>query len=145
MTVQSRHQKPCHPLSHQLQKHEVEVRREKKRGACTKSHCEYWHPPECQFYESESGCKFETECLFPHWKVEEQPNKKPKKVDDKSAVAIVKRVRQLICVSQDAEPPQSAAISGKGTKVLGPIRRVRFTNAALRQANIRESKGPSLV
>ena len=82
---------------------------------------------------------------FPHWKVEEQPNKKPKKVDDKSAVAIVKIVRQLICVSQDAEPPQSAAISGKGTKVLGPIRRVRFTNAALRQANIRESKGPSLV
>ena len=30
MIVQSRHQKPRHPLSHQLQKHEVEVRREKE-------------------------------------------------------------------------------------------------------------------
>ena len=32
----------------------------------------------------------------------------------------------------------------KGPKVLGPIRRVRFTRTALRQANIRENKGPSL-
>ena len=63
---------------------------------------------------------------------------------DKSAVAIVKDVRQLGCVSQDVEPPESSAILRKGTKVSGPIRRVRFTRAALRQANIRENKGPSL-
>ena len=25
------------------------------KGTCTKSPCENWHPPECQFYESESG------------------------------------------------------------------------------------------
>ena len=56
--------------------------------------------------------------------VEEQPNKRPKKDGDKSAVAIVKSVRQLGCVSQDAEPPESVSISRKGTKVLGPIRRV---------------------
>ena len=56
----------------------------------------------------------------------------------------VKSVRQLSCVSQDTEPPESATISRKGTKVLGPIRRVRFTMAALRQANIREKKGTSL-
>ena len=41
-------------------------------------------------------------------------------------------------------PPESSAISRKGTKVLGPTRRVRFTRAALRQANIRENKGPRL-
>ena len=69
---------------------------------------------------------------------------KPKKSDDNSAVAIVKDVRQLGCVSQNAEPPESPVISRKGTQVLGPIRRVRFTRAALRQANIRENKGPSL-
>ena len=62
----------------------------------------------------------------------------------KSAVAIVKSVRQLSCVSQDIEPPELAAILRKGTEVLGPIRRVRFMRAALRQANIRENKGPSL-
>ena len=110
------------------------------KGTCTKYPCEYWHPPECQLCKTISGCKFGAECSFPHWKVEEQPNKKPKKGDDKSAIAIVKSVRQLSCVSQDTEPPDSATISRKGTKVLEPIRRVRFTRAALCQANIREKK-----
>ena len=105
---------------------------------------EYWQHPECQFYKTKSGCKFGAECSFPNWKVEEQPNKKPKKGDDKSAVTIAKSARQLSCVSQNTEPPDSATISRKGTKVLEPIRRVRFSRAALRQANIRENKGPSL-
>ena len=86
-------------------------------------------------------------CSFPHWKVDEQPNKKPKKGGDKSAVAKVKDVRQLGCVLQDTDPPESSTILRKGTKkVLGPIRRVRlrFTRTVLRQANIRENKGPSL-
>ena len=81
-------------------------------------------------------------CPFPHWKVEEQPKKKG---DDKSAVAIVKSARQLSCVSQDAGPPDSATISRNGTKALEPIRRVRLTRAALRQANIRENKVRRLV
>ena len=55
----------------------------------------------------------------------EGSNKKPKKGHDKSAVAII-------------EPPESVTISWKGTKVLGPVRRVRFTRSTLRQANIRE-------
>ena len=84
------------------------------------------------------------ECSFPHWKVEEQPNKRPKKGGDKSAVAIVKSVRQLGCVFQDAEPPESVAISRKATKVMGSLRGVRFTRTSLRQANIRDNKGPSL-
>ena len=82
------------------------------KGTCTKSPCEYLHLPECQPYNSESACKIGAECLFPHWKFEEQPNKKPKKGDDKSAAAIVKSVRQLSCVSQDSEPPESV----EGTK-----------------------------
>ena len=28
------------------------------KGTCTNSFCEKWHPPECLFYKSESGCKF---------------------------------------------------------------------------------------
>ena len=77
-------------------------------------------------------------------KLRNNPTKRPKKDGDKSAVAIVKDVRQLGCVSQELEPLESSAISRKGTKVLGPIRQVRFTRAALRQANIRANKGPSL-
>ena len=56
----------------------------------------------------------------------------------------MKSVRQLSCVSQDTEPPDSATISRKGPKDLGPVRRVRFTKAALRKANIKENEGPSL-
>ena len=58
-----------------------------------------------------TGCKAGDKCLFPHYKVDEQPNKKTKKSniqkrresDDKNAVAIVKSVSQLGCVSQDSD------------------------------------------
>ena len=66
-----------------------------------------WHPPECQCHKNETGCNVGDESLFPHYKVDEQPNQKPKKnyfpkrreSDDNNAVAIVKSVSQLGCVS----------------------------------------------
>ena len=65
----------------------------------------------------------------------------------KSAVAIVKTVPQLGCLSQDAESsglPKHVKYRGNpGRKVLGSIRRVRFTQSAPRQASIREEKGKS--
>ena len=106
------------------------------KSTCTELPCDKWRLPECQFEKSESGCKFGAACSFPHWRVEEQPNTKPNKGGDKSAVAAVKDVRHLGCVVQDAEPPESSLSSRKGPKVLGPIRRVRFTRATLRQSNI---------
>ena len=39
------------------------------KGTCTRSPCEYWHPPECQFKKTESGCKAGDKCLFPHHNV----------------------------------------------------------------------------
>ena len=126
MIVQSRHREPNHSLSHNRQKPEVQVQKPVwevqfpckyfLRGTCTKSLSEYWHPPECQFYKSESGCNFVAECLFPHWKVEEHPDRKPKHGDDKSASSLMKSVRQLSCVSQDNERPESAAILGRAHK-----------------------------
>ena len=111
--VQSRN--PHHPLTRNLQKHEVEVCREKEMpeaeaslrssidrrvGTCTKSPCDYWHPPECQCCRTESGCKFGAECPFPHWKVEEQPEKSRKKGGGQSAVAIVKKCTTVeLCVT----------------------------------------------
>ena len=114
------------------------------KGICTKPPCDYWHPPECQFCKSETGCKFGDKCSFAHRQVEGQPRKKPEKDGDKNAVAILKDARQLGCAFQDTEPPESLAILRKSTKVLGSIRRVRFTKATQRHANIRENKGPSL-
>ena len=127
------------------------------KGTCTRSLCDYWHPPDCHYYKTETGCEAGDKCLFPHHKVDEQPNKKPKKgcyshtsreSDDKNAVAIVKIVHNWVASLQDSD----ALVSQRGeqsqetrcNKVLGPIRRLRLTQSTLRQASIRENKGPSL-
>ena len=61
------------------------------RGTCNNSFCEKWHPPECLFYKTKSGCRFGEKCSFAHRQVDEQPTKRSKKNDDKSAVAILKK------------------------------------------------------
>ena len=50
-----------------------------------------WHPPECLFYKTKSGCRFGEKCSCPHRQVDEQPTKRSKKNDDKSAVAMLKK------------------------------------------------------
>ena len=54
------------------------------------SFCEKWHPPECLFYESESGCRCGEKCSYAHRQVEERPTKWSKSNNDKSTVAMVK-------------------------------------------------------
>ena len=51
--------------------------------------------------------------------------------------------RQLGCVFQDMEPPNSSSILRKSSNILMPIRCVRFSKAVVRHANIRD-KNPSL-
>ena len=80
--------------------------------------------------------------------------KKPKKSDhsqkrregdDKNAVASVRILSRMGCVSQDSELLVSQrgkqALGNPMQKVLGPIRRVRFTQSTLCQASIRGKKG----
>ena len=123
------------------------------KGTCTRSLCEYWHPPECQFYKTETGCNAGDKCLFPHYKVDEQQNKKPKKgyyshkgreSDDKHAVALVKIAPQLGCVSQDSE----ALVSQRGKQSRGnPLQKSLVTdskNTTHSVASILEKKGASL-
>ena len=61
------------------------------RGTCNNSFCEKWHPPECLFYKTKSGCRFGEKCSYAHPQVDEQPTKRSKKNDDKSAVAMLKK------------------------------------------------------
>ena len=61
------------------------------KGTCTSSLCEKWHPPECLFYKTKSGCRFGEKCSFAHRQVDTQPTKRSKKNDDKSAVAMLKK------------------------------------------------------
>ena len=58
---------------------------------CINSFCEKWHPPECLFYKTKSGCRFGEKCSYAHRQVDEQPRKRSKKNDDKSAVAMLKK------------------------------------------------------
>ena len=72
------------------------------KGTCTNSFCEKWHPPECLFYKTKSGCKFGEKCSYAHRQVDNKPSKRSKKNDDKSAVAMLKKhelheiTRQLV-------------------------------------------------
>ena len=61
------------------------------RGTCNNLCCEKWHPPDCLFYKTKSGCRFGRKCSFAHRQVDEQPTKRSKK-NDKSAVAMLKKV-----------------------------------------------------
>ena len=61
------------------------------KGTCTTSFCEKWHPPECLFYKTKSGCRFGEKCSYAQRQVDEQPTKRSKKNDDKSAVAMLKK------------------------------------------------------
>ena len=61
------------------------------KGTCNNSFCEKWHPPECLFYKTKSGCRFAEKCSYAHRQVDEQPTKRSKKNDDKSSVAVLKK------------------------------------------------------
>ena len=87
--------------------------------------------------------------------------KGPKRIGDKSAVAMLKKnehhhrtgrpvknvyssnTRQLGCVCQDMEPPKSSSILRKRSDIRKPIRCVKFTKAVVRHADIRD-QNPSL-
>ena len=115
--------------------------------------CEYWHPPECPFHNHETGCKAADKCLFPHYKVDEQPNGKPKRSsfpnwkesDDKNAVAIVKSVSQLGCVSQDSDALVSQGRKSLETRCRKSWNQSKGTIQSLRYVmRVFGKKGPSL-
>ena len=56
--------------------------------------CKFGHPPVCQNYKSETGCKYGRTCFFRHVEADEKPSKKSKKGGAKGSG----------CVSRDACP-----------------------------------------
>ena len=96
------------------------------RGTCNNSFCEKWHPPECLFYKTKSGCR---------------GKKSDKKLGQKSSERQTSDARQLGCVFQDMTPPKS--ILQKCTNMPKPIQRVKFKKAIARHTKIRD-QNPSL-
>ena len=112
------------------------------KGTCTRTLYEYWHPPECQFHKTKTGCKSGDTCLFPHYKFDEQPNKRPKKghfpkrreSEDQGAVC-------GYCQDSDALVSQGRKSRGNPMQnVLNAIQIVRFTKSTLRHASIRVTR-----
>ena len=49
------------------------------KGTCINSFCEKWHPPECLFHKTKSGCRFGEKCWSANRQVHEQPTKRSQK------------------------------------------------------------------
>ena len=124
------------------------------------------------FYKTKSGCIFGEKCSYAHRQFDEQPSKRSKKNDDKSAVAMLKKndwrdnVRELV-VNLDKSHERSGrpdknrdhelkrgstgrqdmkppeSILRKISDMQKPIERVKFTNAIARHTKIRD-QNPSL-
>ena len=47
------------------------------KGTCNNSFSESWHPPECLFYKTKSGCRFGEKCSYAHRQVDELLSKGP--------------------------------------------------------------------
>ena len=74
-----------------MQQSERKPSRTRSPRTCNNSFCEKWHPPECLYYKTKSGCRFGEKCSFAHRQVDAQPTKWSKSNNDKSAVAILKK------------------------------------------------------
>ena len=122
---------------------------------------------------SESGCRFGEKCSYAHRQVDEQPRKRSKNNDDKSAVAMLKKHElydrtekpvvcrdtrheqgqgPVVCNSSNTRQlgcvfqdmePRKLSILRKSSDMQKPIQRVKFTKAVAHHAKLRD-QNPSL-
>ena len=108
---------------------------------CTNPSCGYRHPPECQNYISQIGCRYGKNCYFRHVELAEKPNKKSKKRGANGSVAVLKELTWMNCVSRDPHPKKS--IPWKEGQ-LGSSHKVQFSRSTWHHIKIREREGSSL-
>ena len=107
---------------------------------CKNPSCLFWHLPVCQYFKSETWCKFGRTCFFRHVEGDEKPSKKSKKGGAKGSVVFFKEFTQLCCVSQDSYPRKSIL---RKERKLGSKHAVKFSKGTWHQHKIRERKVPS--
>ena len=71
--------KPSPNFIQQNAKNHREPEVSKEKGTCNNSFCEKWHPPECLFYKTKSGCRFGEKCSYAHRQVDQQSTERSKK------------------------------------------------------------------
>ena len=123
-------------------------------GKCTKSSCDYWHPPDCVKHKTDERCKVGETCAVLHSDIE-APNKKSKR-DQKSEKATVATVRGnqifVLCITGRRSARTNVWATDVRRTILkkrGGISRtahleLKFSKIAERFVNIREDWGPSL-
>ena len=102
--------------------------------------CRNWHPPVCQNYKSETGCKFGRICFFWHVEADEKPSKKSKKGSAEGSVALLNESAQLDCASKILFRESLFCVK-KGK--LGSKHAVRLSKCTWHQIKTRERQGPS--
>ena len=107
---------------------------------CNNSFCERWHPPECLFYKTKSGCRFGKSALMRIARLMNSPAKGPKRMVTKV---------QWLCWRKNehhhrtGRPVKNAYSSSYSEWNVDKIRCVKFTKAVVRHADIRD-QNPSL-
>ena len=96
------------------------------KESCTTPFCDKWHPPECLFNKSESGCWFGEKCSYAHCQVDEQPSKRYQKNGDTSAVAMLKKdesydrtMKLVVCRDTSHERHGPVVCNSSNTRQLG--------------------------
>ena len=129
------------------------------KGTCTNSFSGKWHPPECLFYKTKSGCRFGEKCSYAHRQGDEQPGKRSKRMVTKVQLLCCRSMsydgagrpvvydssntRQFGCVFEDMESPRLSSILRKSSNMQKPIPRLKFTKAIARHTKIRD-QNPSI-
>ena len=110
---------------------------------CNNSSCSCWHPPVCQNYKSQSGCKYGEKRQPRHKDAEEMPSKKSKKGSANGSVASLKEKVQIGCASQESFPQKSILRKvGKLGSNASAGHNIKFSGGTWHQIKIRERKGP---
>ena len=116
------------------------------KGSCNNSFCERWHPPECLFYKTKSGCRFGEKCSYAHRQVDEQPTKGSKKNDDKSAVAMLEKGdwHESLVINQGHDRPGQPGKKRVNEMERGPSKH-QSSNARLLGCVFQDMKPPKSV
>ena len=117
---------------------------------------DHFLPPECQFYNTETGCKAGWKCLFPAswgwWTTKQKAKERllftQKKRKRRQECCIVTIVPQMDCVSKESDALVTQQAHSpwetRCKKCWDRFEKIRFTPSTLRQARIQEKKGLSL-
>ena len=115
------------------------------RGTCNNSFCEKWHPPECLYYKTKSGCRFGEKCAFAHRQVDEQPTKRSKTNNDKSAVAMLKKGIWQESVTDGCHDRTGQSVKRSDKKLGQNSSKRRFTDARQLGDIVKDNSGSYAV